>query len=133
MQSADAVCRTAAAKREISHIKLFMLIVGMFASKRHQIADADVYSVGVGAQILRDPIRRETIKAGWHRRVRGKDVTRTSRRERNFERLPSLHHKSARASQHCERRVSFVKMTNFRAIPELVKQSPTTDTEQYLL
>ena len=76
----------------------------MFASKRHQIADADVYSVGVGAQILRDQIRRETIKAGWNRRVRSQEIARTSRRERNFERLPSLHHKSARASQHRERR-----------------------------
>jgi hypothetical protein len=76
------------AQREISHIELLMLIVGMFASKRQHVAEADVYSIGVKAQILRDQIRRETIEAGWHRRVRGKDVARTSRGERNFERLP---------------------------------------------
>ena len=56
MQSADAVDRAASAKREISHVELLLLIVGMCASKRHHVAQADVYRVGVNAQILGDQI-----------------------------------------------------------------------------
>ena len=90
-------------------------------------------SSGVIAKILLDEGWGETIKAGSHRRVGGKQVARAGHGQRDVERLACLLHETAGAFEHGERRMPFIQMTYFRSEAERGQQSPAADAEQQFL
>ena len=127
MQSADAIDRAAAAKSEIGHIKLFLLIVGMLPSKRHHFAHTEVHIFGEKGQVLRNQFWRETIEARGYGRVGGEDITGAGCCERYCERLSCLSHETARPFKHGKSRMPFVEMTDFRTIAQFSQQPPAAD------
>src|SRR5579864_5078995 len=111
MQTAHAVYRPAAADRQIRHIEIFGWVVRVLATECQQIVELYVkLLLGITAEVSLDECRRETVEAGGHRRVRGKEIARPGDGQGDFEGLPCRLHETARALQHGEGRMPFIQM-----------------------
>ena len=81
VQSAHAIHRPTAANRQIRHIEWLRRVVWVLASEGQEIVNRNAeLLLRVCAEILLDEVRRETVKAGRHRRVRGEEVARRGSR-----------------------------------------------------
>src|SRR6185295_3966212 len=133
MQSADAVGRAASAQSEISHVELLLLIVGMLASKRQQVAHTEVHIFGEECEVLRNQFWRETVEPRGYGRVRCENITSAGCCECCFKRLSCLLHETAGSFKHRKGRVPLVEMTNFRTIAQFTQQPPAADAQKDLL
>ena len=82
VQAADTVYSAATADREVGHVELFIGIGGIFAPKRQNISQTNLYLFCVIFQVFRDQVWREAIKAGGYGRVGSKEIARARCRER---------------------------------------------------
>src|SRR5208337_1358934 len=89
--------------------------------------------LGIISEVLLDERRRETVKAGGHRRVGGEEIPRSGDGQRDFEGLPGLFHETAGALQYSEGRVPFVQVTDFWFDAERAEQPPSANPEQQFL
>ena len=77
MQATDAVNRPAAPDGQIGHVEIFRRVVRILAAQGQQIVEGNSeFLLRITAEVLLDERRSETIKAGSHRRVGGKEVSR---------------------------------------------------------
>ena len=68
---------------------------------------------GIIAQMLPDQIRREAIKAGFHRGVGRKEIAGPGHLERHLKRLPGRLHEIQGSFQYGEGGVAFIQVANF--------------------
>src|SRR5215469_8151824 len=134
VKPADAVDASAAANGEVRHVERFRWIVGIAAPQAEHLLEGNSQSLlGVLPEVLVHQIRRETIKSGFDRRVRGEEISTPSRRQGDVERLLVIGHPGARPLQDGEGRMTFVQMADLRSNPQGAQQSPTSQPQHHFL
>ena len=89
--------------------------------------------LGIIAQMLPEQLRREAIKAGFHRRVGRKEIASPGHLERHLKRLPRRFHEIQGSLQDSEGRVAFVQMANFGIQSQRPQEPPAADAQHDLL
>src|ERR1017187_1040931 len=115
MQATHAIHRPAAADGQIGHVETLRRVVRILAAQSQQIAEGNAeFLLCITAEVLLDEGRSETVKAGSHGRVGGKEISRSRDGQRDFEGLLALLHETAGALQHGKGRVPLIQVTYFR-------------------
>ena len=120
--------------RQIRHIERLRRVVRILAAESQQVMERNAeLLLGIATEVLLDEGRSETVKAGGHRGMRGKQVACPGNGQRDFEGLPGLFHEGAGAFQHGESRMPFIQVTDLRLNPQRAEQPPSADPEQQFL
>src|ERR1039458_3146835 len=83
MQATHAIHRSAAADGQIGHVETLRRVVRILAAQSQQIAEGNAeFLLCITAEVLLDEGRSETVKAGSHRRVGGKEIAGRSEERR---------------------------------------------------
>ena len=85
------------------------------------------------AEMLPHQIRREAIKAGFHRGVGREEIAGPGHLERHLKRLPRRLHEIQGAFQYGEGRVAFIQMADFRIDSQGSQEPPAADAQHDLL
>ncbi len=132
--TADAIDGAACASGQPGHAHRLFPIGRARTSERQQVVERHTQLVAkVGAEVRRNELRWESIESCLNGRVGREHVAGPRCRQRDLERLSTLHHEIARPLDGDERGMSFVEMAHLGTMSRRAQQTPSSDAERHFL